>query len=330
MKPPEITITDGPEIPAIKFAEWLPAPDTLAAVREDSDARLFLTAPDGVVVAYAALWWREVPLYPNHVIGAIGGFAATDGESARLLLEAATRHLHRNGCTLAVGPMNGNTWRSYRFVSDSDGRKPFLLEPRNPEAYPNWWREAGFEKLSAYSSSLMPLDGTEAVSSALRARIERSGIVIRPLDVDHYDEELGLIHELSLRSFSHNFLYTPLEQEAFLASYRKVRQHVDPDLVRIAGRDGIHCGFVFGIPDLEAAARGERPALIVKTLAVDPASRSAGLGSLLVDELHRIARGKGFTESIHALQHETNTSLKITGRHEGHPFRKYILFSKAL
>ena len=330
MKPSEIQITDGADVPSIKLTENLPPPATVAGADEHPDARVFITAPDGIVTAHAALWWKEVPPYPDHALGAIGGFAATDSESTRLLLDAACVHLSRSGCTLAVGPMNGNTWRRYRFVNESDGGQPFLLEPRNPEAYPEWWGAAGFEKLAAYSSSRMLLDGTEAVPSALRKRIERSGVILRPLDPAHYDEELGLIHELSLRCFSRNFLYTPLAKEAFLTFYQKIRQHVDPDLVQIAERGGVPCGFVFGIPDLEAAARGESPALIVKTLAVDPASRSAGLGSLLVDELHRIGRRKEFTESIHALQHETNSSLKITGRHEGHPFRRYILFSKTL
>jgi hypothetical protein len=50
----------------------------------------------------------------------------------------------------------------------------------------------------------------------------------------------------------------------------------------------------------------------------------------LVDELHLVGKRKGFTEAIHALQHETNTSRKITGRQNGTPFRRYALFSKNL
>lgn len=176
----------------------------------------------------------------------------------------------------------------------------------------------------------MELDGASTASAALKSRLEKSGVVIRRLDPDAYDSELRLSHAVSLRAFSHNFLYTPLEQEAFLEAYRQVAAQVDADFVRIAERAGEPCGFVFGIPDLEAAARGEQPALIVKTLAVDPASRCAGLGSWLVDEPHGIAGSKGCTEAIHALQHETNTSLKITGRHQGRVFRRYALFHQPL
>ncbi len=305
----------------------------------DADAEVKLVTLEGVaaetagtrsVVAKAALWWRDTPVMDGVSIGAIGDFEANDSEATSILLEGAADFLREKGCRIAVGPMNGNTWRAYRFVVESNGRGPFLLEPRNPAECPEWWENAGFSVLSQYSSSVIPLDGSGTIPPALKARLERSGVKIRELDPARYDEELGKIYQVSLKSFANNFLYTPLEEEAFLDAYRKVRDRVDPDFVRIAERDGVAGGFVFGIPDLEALARGEKPALIVKTLAVDPDARCAGLGSLLVDELHRIGWEKGYTEAIHALQHETNTSLKITGRHHGEVFRRYALFSKML
>ena len=303
--------------------------ESAAGSGEKPDARLIAIDPEGRI-STASLWWSDVPSMDGHKLGSIGGFESTGEETTMLLLQAAEKRLREAGCTLAIGPMNGNTWRRHRFVIESDGRGPFLLEPRNAPAYPDWWHSAGFKELSRYSSSVMALDGEPVVAPALRERLLRSALVIRSLDASRYDDELRVIHAISLRSFSRNFLYTPLEKEGFLEAYRKVKDHVDPDLVRIAEKDGMPCGFVFAIADLEAATRGEKPALIVKTLAVDPESRCAGLGSLLVDEVHRLGREKGFTEAIHALQHETNTSLKITGRHQGTPFRRYALFSKPL
>ena len=323
MNPHSIEITSGAEPVQGRFSDLVPG-------EEFPDARIIVRNARGGDVGHAALWWSDVPPLENEALGAIGGFAADDEESAHAVLNAALDHLREVGRTIAVGPMNGNTWRKYRFVDSSGERAPFLLEPVNPPDYPGWWRNAGLAELSWYSSSIMELDGTEAVPPALKARLLRTGLSIRPMNPERYDEELGLIHAISLKSFAANFLYTPLAEEAFLASYRKVKAHVDRDFVLIAEKNGEPCGFVFGIPDLAAAARGEKPALIVKTLAVDPDSRSAGLGSLLVDELHRAGRAKGYTEAIHALQHQNNTSLKITGRHEGRVFRRYVLFSKRL
>jgi GNAT superfamily N-acetyltransferase len=320
---------DGPDFPTLEQAAGLQPPEQLAPASERPDARIFLIE-DGKAIASAALWWQESPPMEGSRIGCIGGFDARDRTAAAALLEGALAPLREAACTLAVGPMNGNTWRRHRFVIESNGRGPFLLEPRNPAPHPEWWRAAGFEELSRYSSSLLSLDSDPVVPPPLRDRLLRSGVAIRPLNAARYDDELRAIHAISLRSFSNNFLYTPLEEEGFLDAYRKVKDRVDPDLVRLAEKDGKPCGFVFAIADLEAAARGEKPALIVKTLAVDPDARCAGLGSLLVDEVHRLGKEKGFTEAIHALQHESNTSLKITGRHQGTPFRRYALFSKPL
>ncbi len=308
-----------------------PEMEALAGEAEMPDARVFLTDPNDKLTGHAALWWRETPELDGGRIGAIGGFTAEDAVSARAVLATAEKKLCEAGCRIAVGPMNGNTWRRHRFVTDDcRGRGSFLMEPRNSPDFPKWWEDAGYTVISRYSSSLIDLENTGDVAPELMSRLARAGVEILPLDAANFDAELMEIHALSVKSFSRNFLYTPLEQGTFLDAYRDIRERVDTDLVRIARRDSEVCGFVFGIPDLEGAARGEQPAVIVKTLAVDPQARCAGLGSLLVAGLHRIAQDKGYRESIHALQHETNTSLRITGRHHGEVLRRYALFSKSL
>jgi GNAT superfamily N-acetyltransferase len=330
MNAPKIHHYTGSMAPDLPLANGLPSPESMAASSEHADARVVLTNEHGSIIAHAALWWSETPALDGGRIGTIGGFAAHDEKSAGILLDHACASLREAGRRIAVGPMNGNTWRRHRYVVSSEARGTFLLEPRNPPEYPVWWRNAGFTDLSHYTSSVINLDGRRVVSPEMRARLEESGIVVRKLDPGRYEEELKLIHALSLKSFSSNFLYTPLDEAEFLDAYAKVRGHVEPDFVRIAERHGIPCGFLFGIRDLEAEARGEKPAVIVKTLAVDPESRSAGLGSLLVDEVHAAACDKGYTESIHAMEHEANTSRKLTARYGSRVFRNYALFSKPL
>jgi GNAT superfamily N-acetyltransferase len=305
----------------------VPNIQTISPESEAPDARVMVIGDNETVMAHAALWWKETPEYEGQRVGAIGGFAATDAEVTKILLDGAASYLRDAGCERVVGPMNGNTWRNYRFVIESDGRGPFLLEPRNPTEYPDWWRAAGFVEFSRYSSSAIALDGVPTVPPALKQRLLRSGVVIRALDPAKFDEELSAIHDVCLRSFASNFLYTPLEREPFLDAYRRVKSRVDPDFVRVAERNGITCGFVFAIADFEAAARGEKPALVIKTLAVDPESRCGGLGSLLVDEVQVLGRAKGFDAAIHALQYDGNTVLRITARHHGEVLRRYALFT---
>lgn len=325
-----LQLTDGPHGPSAPSAAGLPAWQELASKSESPDARVSLISPTGELIGHCALWWKESPLHEGQTVGAIGGFAAKDPSSAKAILGAAEARLREAGCTRAVGPMNGNTWRRYRYIIESNGRGPYLLEPRNPEAYPQWWRDSDYEPISYYSSSIVPLSGQSTVPAGLEECFSRNGIRVRAIDPARYEEELRAIHAISLTSFSRAFLYTPLDETEFIAAYSKVRDRIDPELVRIAEKDGVPCAFIFTIADLEAAARGEKPALVVKTLAVDPAARCGGLGSLLVDQVQLIAHRKGFTEAIHAMQNEANTVLRITGRHGGEAFRRYAVFSKPL
>ncbi|WP_411826479.1 GNAT family N-acetyltransferase [Luteolibacter sp. AS25] len=297
---------------------------------EDSSADAIVEFTSDSGTASASLWWKDTPNYNGQHTGVIGDFSAPDATSAEIILKTATEHLRSQGCSIAIGPMNQNTWKTYRFVIDSDGRPPFLLEPTNPETYPDWWMESGFAELATYTSSTLPLDGSTTVSTALKSRILSSGISIENLDQTKFETELQHIYSLSLKAFAKNFLYTPLAEAPFSQAYKKISQHIDTDFVKLARRGTETVGFVFGIPDLQALSRGEKPALIVKTLAVDPAARCPGLGSLLVDELHITGKAKGYTTAIHALQHQSNSSLKITTRHQGTVFRRYALLAKPL
>jgi ribosomal protein S18 acetylase RimI-like enzyme len=319
--------TNGPAIPATISATELPG---LAAESESMDARIFQRDEQGQITAWASLWWTNTPELDGAQVAAIGGFGAIDRTSAVSLLDESATRLRSLGYRIVVGPMNGNTWRTYRFVVESEDRGPFLMEPRNPSAYPAWWKTAGFEELAGYSSSLIPLDGRSTVPDSLASRLKSSGVTVRDLDIEQFEAELEAIHDITLAGFSNNFLYTPLSKDAFMASYRKIKDRVVPGLVRIAERGGKPCGYVFAIADLEATARGEAPALIIKTLTVDPAARCAGLGSLLVDEVQRRGHEAGFRHAIHALQYDGNNVLRITARHSGQRFRRYALFSKIL
>lgn len=326
MKPDALVWSEGSELAEGFAAINLPA---RAAASEAMDARVFLRGDGGEVRAWASLWWRETPLMDGSQVGAIGGFGATDPSSAMTLLQACHARLHDEGRSVAVGPMNGNTWRSYRFVVESNGRGAFLMEPGNPPEYPEWWRRAGFSEIGGYSSSAVPLDGQATVPARLVSRLAADGLMIRELRMADYESELAVIHKLTLAGFSANFLYTPLGAPGFREAYLRIRDRVDPRFVLIAERNGRPCGYVFAIADLEASARGEKPALVVKTLTVDPAAKCPGLGSVLVDEVQRRAHAAGFVEALHVLQYDDNTVLRITRRHGGERFRRYALFSRS-
>jgi GNAT superfamily N-acetyltransferase len=304
-------------------------PDSLA--RQHPEALWMQIDDTGSVVGRCSLWWRATPPYEGHRLGLIGHYAVRDVQAAAQLLPFACDQLAAHACTLAVGPMEGNTWQRYRLLSERGTEPIFFLEPDNPDEWPAHFLSNGFSPLAQYYSALnTALELQDPRLPELGRRLEMEGIVLRRLDLDHFEEELCGIHELSLAGFAHNFLYTPISQDDFVAQYRGIRPHVRPELVLLAERHSRAIGYVFALPDLLQAQRGQAiDTVIIKTLAVHPELGGAGLGTLLTARCQEAAHKLGYSRAIHALMHETNKSRRISS-HTARPIRRYTLYARSL
>ena len=288
-----------------------------------------LVLEDGA--ARCTLWWDVVPSYPSERLGVIGHFHSQSPEAGRYVLEYAAQRLREAGCPLAVGPMDGNTWRRYRVLTERGAEPPFFMEPDNPDTWPAAFDLAGFSALATYSSHLVT-DLTQRDPRTARTldRLQRNGVKIRSLDPAHFEDDLRSIYQVSVVSFSENYLYTELSESAFLSQYTPYKEKILPELVLIAEHAGQPVGYLFAIPDYAEALRGEPVRTVIgKTLAILPGRRYAGLGVVLTDLLHERSHAMGFTRLIHALQHESN-KVRNMSEHFGSVMRRYTLYSRAL
>ncbi|MDF1713442.1 MAG: GNAT family N-acetyltransferase [Akkermansiaceae bacterium] len=260
------------------------------------------------------LWWTSTPSYQNHKVGC---FSTPQTMEA---LRDAGSELRRRGCTIAIGPMEGNTWRTHRAVIESDGSRPFPLEPVTPLELVDLLEQEGYETIARYSSSKVDLTSQSPDLSRLRERLHQ--VKIRPLNLLQLEDELRAIYRLSARAFRDNFLYTDISEAEFIAQYEAFRSHLNSNSAFLAERSGRLVGFVFGYPDQDR--------FVVKTVAVLPMRAYAGLGTVLVDKIQSSARKEGFISAIHALQREDNQSLRISKRFQATVFRRYALFAKTL
>jgi predicted N-acetyltransferase YhbS len=286
---------------------------------------------DGMVVARASLWWSRAPAMSGERPGMVGHFAAIAAAAAKELLEAGCNELKRRDCSICVGPMDGNTWRRYRLLTERGAEPPFFLEPDNPDEWPGFFHAAHFESLATYFSAMND-DLTVEDPRVARAteRLNGEGVRLRALNPEDFVGELRRIYAVSRAAFQKNYLYSPIEEAEFFAQYEPIRAHVVPELVILAEQEEQPVGFVFSIPDLAQAKRGQRvDTVILKTVAVMPGRRSAGLGNVLVSQCQQAARALGFQRVIHALMHESNNSLNLSGRY-AKPFRRYVLYAKKL
>lgn len=295
------------------------------------DWHLLLCADNQQPLARCSLWWRNPPPLAGEQPGLIGHFAAMSQEAAQALLLAACQQLANQGCSCAIGPMDGNSWRRYRWLVESSGEPPFFLEPVNPPSYPHWFRESGFEVLASYSSALNrePALRDQRVV-AVKERLVANGVSLRCLDPSRFDDELAAIHRMSLVSFAHNFLYTPLAESAFIAQYQQLKPLLDPRLVVLAEAENQLVGYLFALPNFAEQQRGE-PILsvVAKTVAVLPGRRFAGLGAVLLDEIHQRAAALGYQRVFHALMHDSNNSRNLSGQ-SGETIRRYHLYWRKL
>jgi hypothetical protein len=279
-----------------------------------------MSAPEKIGIAGATLAiYREAPTFSGVRTAALGQFECDMAEPGAALIRQAMARLKAEGFEAVLGPMDGNTWGRHRLVVESDGSRPFMLEPQNPRWYVEAFEQSGLKVVSRWASAIRSSDIPPSSSPP------PVGIRLRDFDPSNVEAELTRIHALSLQQFASNHFYVPISLKDFLDSYRPVLPAIDPELVLLAeDESGELKGFLFALPNFN---EGPKPkAVILKTYA----SAVKGGGSLLANAFHERARKRGFAEVVHALMHETNLSAQHSDKTGGKVFRRYALWGGRL
>ena len=297
-------------------------------VRHSPDAVL-VALRHGSLVARCSCWWRQTPVLDEYPVGMIGHYAAADRAAAAAVLERACGLLAAEQCRLAIGPIDGSTWRQYRFAGEGSLSAPFFLEPSHPSHWPADWAAAGFSSVASYASAVTDaLDARDSGTGEAREVLRNGSIAVRPFDISRADAELHAIFQLLLASFDRNFLYAPITEQEFLYDGRALLPFVQPELTLLGERDGKLVAFLTALPDVLQAQRGHVvDTVIVKTVAVAPMLSGCGVGGALVTLAHDRARRLGFRRAIHALMHDSNPSLRIS-RRSARVCRRYALLAR--
>jgi len=281
-------------------------------------------------------------------VGHIGFFESVpDYAVAERLLAEATAWLRSEGCTTVRGPINFDTWHSYRFVTAGQERMPpFLLEPYNPPYYPEFWERFGFQVSARYFSNLAHDPAyTAALLERHHTKAVAGGCRFRPFDPGRFDQELRLLYDLSCEIFRDNWGYREIGFAEFAGLYTGAKRILDPGLCVIAEHpDHGPVGFLFGMPDYGAAVRAARgrggllgaaafllarrkPELaLLKTIGVSPAARGTNVGFAMCYVHYRHVLSAGYRQGIHALMIEDNTSRRMSAAKGGDIVREYAVY----
>jgi len=257
-------------------------------------------ADNGQKAGQCSLWWSTTPTHPTHRIGLIGHFEARDHTTASMLLGRSMLSLKSAGCTLAIGPMDGDSWHSYRATTWAGSQPAFAMEPPVNVEYAEYFAEAGFSPYSNYVSNEMIFAAVRIPKlHQLLIWFAMARFRIRNIRIDDYDVEIERIHQFCCRAFTNNHLFSPIDLPAFRALYALMKSTIRPEFVFIAEKAGRVIGLLC-------------------------------LGSALMYRAYRAASAAGYRRIIGALMEKNNHLLEITDQFHTNVIREYALFAKEL
>ena len=282
--------------------------------------------------------WHNRPDYNGRKTSYIGNVNIHEKyrKNEEQLFNKVFEELKKEGIEIIIGPLNGTTWNTYRYVTEKGSRRQFLLEPWNEDYSVSLFEKLGFKPLAGYISTVM-----EGMDSDGRRNLNKKIEKLKKFDyykdikVESAENKdlltvLNKVYDLTVEAFKNNFLYSELEREIFLKMYMSYEDKIIKKFFKMLYLGDELIGYVFGIPDYaELGYKGKIDTIILKTIAVSPIYNGKGMGYILINSLVEEAEKEGYENVIYALMHESNVSKNI-GLLLGNMLRKYTLFIKEL
>ncbi len=247
---------------------------------------------------------------------------------ATQLITAALTWGKSKGATTAIGPINYNTWFSYRFRTDSSDDRQFAWEPTQPSEYVGYFQELNFKPCEEYSSEGLEIGKFLETTEAGCQRAKSSGCTFRPFDpLQLLEREIPLVYSISMQIFKESFLFEPISLEAFQRLYVAGASRFDWSLSRfLLDQNGKEVAFHFCFEDVH---QGERY-VVAKTLGALPEARRFGAGTALLHHSFTEATKKDIPYFVAALVKNGNVSGNYAKKTIKHWHHDYALYQRSL
>ncbi len=220
---------------------------------EHAEARYWLARRDGRDVGRISAQWDRRLGQEGH----FGMLAAEDDPAIFAALFAAAEDWHRQrGNTNLLGPFNLSANESLGVLVDGFDTPPMLLMGHDQRYVGTRVAEQGFRKekdLVAYlydTTSEFPPGPRRMVSRPLPA-----DLVIRPLDMSRYVDEVKTVSELFNDAWSENWGFVPLSEAETDQMAKQMRMLLNEKLIWFAEFGGAPIAFIVALPNLNEAIR---------------------------------------------------------------------------
>jgi len=196
-------------------------------------------------------------------VGMFGFFESIDDPAvARGLVDVASNWLKNHELKKIRGPYNPSESDEVGILVEGFNTRPAILEAHTPAYYPALLESAGMVKFQDIVAR-MRLRPPELrnLSEALPEKFikvarlvkKRPDLVVRPVDMKHWDEEIHLACDIYNQALGTLPEYISMSQDEFREFANSFRSIMDPDLGRLAIVKGKPVGFALALPDFNQA-----------------------------------------------------------------------------
>jgi len=284
--------------------------------------------------------------------GFFGFFECVEDQAvASALMAAAEAALRARGMRVIRGPFNFSTNEECGLLVQGFDRPPSFMMPYTKAYYPELMNRLGYSKakdLLAYEYEYQGNIPEHLVRFSQRLR-ERKQILIRPIDMKRFVEDVETIFRLYNAAWSKNWGFVPVTDEEFRATAKDLRSIVDPSIVLIAEKEGRPVAFCVTLPDYNVLLKkmkgrllpfgflhllfGRKSVRRVRTLllGVEGEFRLSGIEALLIHDLFVKGLAKGYRAGEMSWILEDNALMRRPIERMGaHIEKVYRIYEKAL
>ena len=184
--------------------------------------------------------------------GSIGFFECLEDEIAvEMLMRETRKFCSKYDIEKIYAAMNGSIWGNYRLMTKGFEHRPFLGEPYNRPYYYDLLIKNGFSVAQTWQSQFVK--STKPNEFAKRIKFitslkQSNSIKIRPMQ--NFDEDILILYDLIMSSFSEFFLFHPIEKSTFVELYKDLKRILDKRTMFLAfDKNDNPLGFGIAIPN---------------------------------------------------------------------------------
>ncbi len=250
------------------------------------------------------------------------GFLEAENDPAvfRAIVRLAARWCRARGLDVLRGPCSFSTNEECGVLVQGFQCEPAIMTPHTPPYYAAHLEAAGMAKardlISYHCDKVLWTERIPALAERLREKNARRGhdVRIRPIDMDHFDREVGLIKTVYNSAWGKNWGFVPMTDAEIDRMAKDLKPVIAPFMVYFAECDGEVAGFLLGLPDYNVVLRhlggrlGPIEVLLffllkrnihrirLMGMGVVEKFRARGLETLMIAEFANACLARGYTE----------------------------------